>query len=102
MQELKYKEIESFIKKVAFDWKHKLSDKWQDKMYHLVLDQQNAEIPIYVVQRDDSQCRKYTLHLDLLLPVGCTFVFLYDSQTTSRSIQTHPKFRKGKLDENLT
>ena len=66
-------------------------------MYHLVLDQQSAEIPIYVVQRDDNQCRKYTLHLDLLLPVGCTFVFLYDSQTHPNSSQ----ISKGKTRRKL-
>ena len=57
------------VKKVAFDGKHKLADRWEDDVY-IVLDQPNSEIPVYNVQREDGQGRKRTLHRNLLLLVG--------------------------------
>ncbi|VDH90823.1 Hypothetical predicted protein [Mytilus galloprovincialis] len=57
------------VKKVAFDGKHKLSDKWENDIY-LVLSQPNKDIPVYVVQKDSGEGRKRTLHRNLLLPVG--------------------------------
>lgn len=57
------------VKRVAFDGKHKLADKWEDDVY-LVLDQPNDTIPVYVVQRESGEGRKRTLHRNLLLPIG--------------------------------
>ena len=59
------------VKIVAFDGKHKLSDKWEEAVYH-VLDQPNTDIPVFVVQREDTTGKKRTLHRNLLLPLGST------------------------------
>ncbi len=57
------------VKIVAFDGKHKLSDKWEEDVY-VVIDQHNASIPVYIVQRENGEGPRRTLHRNLLLPVG--------------------------------
>jgi hypothetical protein len=59
---------------VAFDNKHKISDRWENDTY-IVLKKPNLDIPVYTVQKENSQGRIRTLHRNLLLPVG------YISQT---------------------
>lgn len=57
------------VKIVAFDGKHKLSNRWEEEPY-VVLDIPNPDIPVYVVQKENGEGRKRTLHRNLLLPVG--------------------------------
>ena len=72
------------VRKLAFDGKHKLANKWEDDMY-IVRDQPNPEIPVYVVQQEDGSGRKRTLHRNHLLPIG----YLHDSDRPRR--KTAPK-----------
>lgn len=48
---------------------HKLADRW-DQMPHRVISQPNSEIPVYIVEREDGQGRRRTLHRNHLLPIG--------------------------------
>jgi len=57
------------VKIVAFDGRHKLSDKWEDDVY-VILDQPNPSIPVYTVGKENGEGRKKILHRNLLLPVG--------------------------------
>ena len=57
------------MKILAFEGKHKLSDKWEEDPY-LVLDQPNPDIPVFTVQKESGEGRKRNLHRNLLLPVG--------------------------------
>lgn len=52
---------------VAFesDGKHKLTDKWEEDVYQVLL-KLNIEIPVYIEQEDKTG-RKRTLHWNLLL-----------------------------------
>ena len=56
------------VKILAFEGKHKISDRWEDDIY-LVLRQPNSDVPVYEVQKENSQGRKRMLHRNLLLPV---------------------------------
>ena len=57
------------VKVVAFDGKHKIADRWEEDTYRIV-SQPNVEIPVYVVQKENGEGRKRTLHRNLLLPIG--------------------------------
>ena len=57
------------VKVLAFDGKHKLADKWESGAYK-VLEKPNADIPVYVVQREDGSGPKKTLHRNHLLPIN--------------------------------
>lgn len=57
------------VKRVAFDGRHKLADKWEEEVYE-VRDKPNEDIPVYVVRREDGDGRTRTLHRNLLLPLG--------------------------------
>ncbi|XP_060073436.1 uncharacterized protein LOC132553223 [Ylistrum balloti] len=57
------------VKVVAFDGKHKLSDKWEEHPY-VVMNQPNPDVPVYEVKREDGEGRSKTLHRNLLLPIS--------------------------------
>lgn len=74
------------VKRVAFEGKHKLTDKWEEDTY-IVLEQPNEAIPVYVVQKENREGRKRTLHRNLLLPVG----YLHRNQQEEKPITVPPK-----------
>ena len=57
------------VKRVAFEGKHKLSDKWEDEPY-IVHSQPNPDVPVYVVRKETNDKHQRTLHRNLLLPIG--------------------------------
>jgi hypothetical protein len=57
------------VRKLAFDGKHKLADKWEEEVY-IVQSQPNSDIPVFVLKREDGQGRSRTLHRNLLLPIS--------------------------------
>ncbi|VDI15681.1 Hypothetical predicted protein [Mytilus galloprovincialis] len=57
------------VKTLAFDGKHKLADRWEDDPYRII-SQPNYGIPVYVVQKENKEGRKRTLHRNLFLPIG--------------------------------
>lgn len=57
------------VKKLAFDGKHKLADKWETAPY-VVLSKPNPDIPVFDVQLEDGSGRVRTLHRNHLLPIG--------------------------------
>ncbi|KAK3108916.1 hypothetical protein FSP39_018571 [Pinctada imbricata] len=54
---------------VAWDGKHKLSDKWDEDAY-IVHSQPNPEIPVYIVHKENDTTQQKTLHRNMLLPIG--------------------------------
>ena len=57
------------VRTVGLKGKQKLADKWEDEIY-VVRTQPNADIPVFVVQREDGSGKRRTLHRNLLLPIG--------------------------------
>lgn len=57
------------VKKLAFKGRHKLEDRWEKDQY-VVLEQPNAEIPVYTVQHEDGKGKIRTLHRNLLFPIA--------------------------------
>ena len=85
------------VRKLAFDGKHKLANKWEDDMY-IVRDQPNPDIPVYIVQREDGSGRKRTLHRNHLLPIG----YLHDSDTPRDLRKTAPKKKVSRSRDSGT
>lgn len=67
---------------MAHDGKHKLSDKWAEEVY-IVLDQQNSDIPVYKVKREDGQGGVKILHRNHLLHLGQNLTENYGFQSKS-------------------
>jgi hypothetical protein len=57
------------VKIVAFDCKHKITDRWEEEPYQ-ILRQPNPDVPVYVVKREGGTGRLRTLHRNLLLQIG--------------------------------
>lgn len=57
------------VKLVAFDGRHKLTDKWSEDVY-VVTRQPNEGIPVYEVEPENKPGKKRVLHRNLLLPIG--------------------------------
>ena len=55
------------VKRVAFDGKHKIFDKFEDETY-IVIQQPRHEIPVFRVRAKDTELEK-TLHRNLLLKI---------------------------------
>ena len=81
------------VKIVAFEGKHKLSNKWEDEPY-VVLRQPNPDIPVYVVRKESGEGRKRTLHRNLLLPIGFLNACDLPSDTSPKK-SAQPKVRKS-------
>jgi transposase InsO family protein len=73
------------VKIVAFDAKHKIADKWEEEPYGIV-SQPNRDILVYVVQRENGEGRKRTLHRNLLLPIG----FLPEDENSEKPNEINP------------
>lgn len=56
------------VKILAFDGKHKLSNRWKEDPY-IILSKRNPDIPVFVVKKENGEGRQRTLHRNLLLPV---------------------------------
>ena len=57
------------VKILAHDGRHKISDNWEPDVY-CIIEQPNLDIPVFVVQREELEGRKRTLHRNNLLPIG--------------------------------
>ena len=57
------------VRILAFEGRHKIADKWEDKPY-VVLEHKNPDLPVYVVQCEEGSGPKRTLHRNHLLPIG--------------------------------
>lgn len=78
------------VKRLAFDGKHKIADRWEDDVY-VILRQPNVDILVYEVQREDSAGRKRTLHRNVLLPVGIiAFNSDYSKDVSSPEVADQP------------
>ena len=55
------------VRRLAFEGKHKIADRWEEDSY-VVISQPNTDIPVFVVENDNS--KKRTLHRNHLLPIG--------------------------------
>lgn len=62
--------VKVLVKVVVFDFKHTIADQWEEKAY-IAFRQPNKEVPVYVVKRWDGTGTKRTLHLNILLSIGC-------------------------------
>ena len=57
------------VKTLAFDGKRKLADRWEEFAY-IVISQRNKDIPVFVVEREDGEGRRRSLHRNHLVPIG--------------------------------
>ena len=57
------------VKILAFDGKHKLSDKWTEEIY-VVTEHPNLDIPVYKVKRENGEGSERILHRNNLLHLG--------------------------------
>ena len=57
------------VRNVAFSGPHKLANRWQETV-HIVVDQPDPGIPVYVVQPEDDKDKLKTLHRNMLLPIN--------------------------------
>ncbi|XP_048241545.1 uncharacterized protein LOC125374619 [Haliotis rufescens] len=82
------------VKILAFEGKHKLSDKWEEDPY-IVTSQPNMGIPVFVVQKENGEGRTRTLHRNHLLPIG-SLPRTAEPDKPARPIPTpRPRRRKG-------
>ncbi len=56
------------VRKLAFNGKHKLEDKWEPDVYRIT-GKQNPDIPVYEVMRNDGTGKKRMLHRNHLMPL---------------------------------
>ena len=78
------------VKKLAFEGKHKIDDRWENPVY-IVVDQPNPDITVYrVCQEEDEKGVYRTLHRNHLLAIG--------SLPVDESSET-PKIGGGEKDE---
>ncbi|XP_021345668.1 uncharacterized protein LOC110445400 [Mizuhopecten yessoensis] len=57
------------VKILAFEGKHKLSDRWEEDVY-IVTRHPNEGIPVFEVQKENKSGRKRILHRNHLMPIG--------------------------------
>jgi hypothetical protein len=57
------------VRKLGVKGKQKLKDKWEDSVF-LVIEQQNPDVPVFHVQREDRKGRVRIMHRNLLLPLS--------------------------------
>ena len=88
------------VKTLAFDGKHKLADRW-DEFAYIVISQPNKDIPVFVVEREDGEGRRRSLHRNHLLPIG---YLLPDEQPKPkpRNKPPLPKYRPDSHDMEET
>ena len=84
------------VKIVAFEGRHKLSNKWEDEPY-VVLRQPNPDIPVYVVRKESGEGRKRTLHRNLLLPIGFLNACDLPSDTSPKKSAQPKKVSKSRV-----
>ena len=74
------------VRNVGLRGKHKIADRWENQPY-VVVERPHADIPVYVVKRENSKSKKTrTLHRNLLLP----FSYLpCDKQARNRVISNN-------------
>ena len=95
------------VRTVHFEGKHKLANNWEDTPY-IILSQPNLEVPVYVVQKQNGEGKKRTLHRNLLYPIG----FISERPTpvprprarhsTSTPMTPHPKPQDDRDEHNLS
>ena len=76
------------VKKVAFQGKHKLANRWEDDVYR-VKDHPNTEIPVFVVEREDDSGVTKTLHRNMLLPINF-LPFTQDGVHSDETVKARP------------
>ena len=57
------------VKKLAFEGRHKLEDRWEEDSYEVV-GQPDLEIPVFRVKKSDGTGRERVLHRNHLLPIA--------------------------------
>ncbi|XP_033744324.1 uncharacterized protein LOC117330212 [Pecten maximus] len=80
------------VRIMAFEGKHKISDKWEDDEY-VVIRQPNPDVPVYVVRKCNGEGKEKTLHRNLLLPID----FLHDTDEVSFDEKPESTTRKRTL-----
>ena len=83
------------IRKVKFDGKHKIQDKWEDDPY-IVLGRKNSELPVYKV-RSTTTPRIRVLHRNMLLPLPTTSE---DYAADAKNFGDKVSFSVGEEDED--
>ena len=76
------------VKKVAFQGKHKLANRWEDDIYRVKV-HPNTEIPVFVVKKEDDSGATRTLHRNMLLPINF-LPFTQDDIPTDETAKAKP------------
>ena len=77
------------VRKLAFNGKHKLEDKWEPDIYKITA-KDNPDIPVYQVIKSDGSGKKRTLHRNHLMPLLQTLRDRSLEDTTSRTEREGP------------
>ena len=56
------------VRRHQFSGRHKLEDRWEEKVYKII-GQDNAEIPVYRVKAEDGSGKEKVLHRNNIFPV---------------------------------
>ncbi|XP_033726747.1 uncharacterized protein LOC117316316 [Pecten maximus] len=83
------------VKKLVHEGKHKLDNKWGDRVY-VIEQQENTEIPLFTVRPETGTGRIRKLHRKLLLPVG----ELFSTVDESGDVDPDPVILKPRLTRN--
>lgn len=83
------------VKILAFDGKHKLSNRWEEDPY-IILSKPNPDIPVFVVKKENGEGRQRTLHRNLLLPVE---IFNSEDHVESKPVPA-PRKKRNIPDSN--
>lgn len=83
------------VKILAFDGKHKLSNRWEEDPY-IVLSKPNPDIPVFVVKKENGEGRQRTLHRNPLLPVE---IFNSEDNVESKPVPA-PRKKRNIPDSN--
>ena len=73
------------VKKVGIEGKHKLADVWESSPY-IIKSQPVPDIPVYLVQKENSNNRPRTLHRNMLLPFNALPCPEVETEPTARRV----------------
>ena len=76
------------VKILAFEGKHKIADKFEQKIYKVV-SQPNENIPVYIVKNEDGTERR--LHRNHLLPIEATEMDVGETLTIPKELKVEKK-----------
>lgn len=82
------------VDKMVYDGKYKIADRWEVCLY-IVICQPNPEMPVFVLERENSEGPQRTLHRNHILPISHLPVWKKgDTEVRKRPEGTPTRVRK--------